>query len=203
MYGIAARGIGSLLKKLIRQPSGTQVFRVEGSSKLPGVINEARKAMISGGGGSGVKAGAFHSPMSSTIKYFPRGGSSLGNMPIVRSGILNQPQTIVADMRAMQQLSPTDFNQRYSTYRALLEGARKMQSRGYGFGTAFPSATGDLALRAGKKLPVDVIRTLIRNIKRQNFDPSLLQRILKSPEDRATLLKLLFNPSKLAEGGIV
>ena len=61
----------------------------------------------------------------------------------------------------------------------------------------------ELALRPGTKLPVDVIRTLIRNIKSKNLDPSLLQRILKSPEDRATLLKLLFRPSTLAEGGIV
>ena len=192
MLPFAARGLAALLKRAA--PRGIKVFRAEGSSKVPGIMGSARTNMINQGGAK-VTPGSFHTTNPSRTNFYPRGGSPLGNMPLVRSGSINTPQVIAGDIRGSAELG----NLSGKSFKDLLGRARETKRM------LIPGRApySELALRPGTKLPVDVIRTLIRNIKSKNLDPSLLQRILKSPEDRATLLKLLFRPSTLAEGGIV
>ena len=191
----AAMGIGSLLRDLFRRRNTIKVYRAEGSSKVPSIMNTARTNMINQGGAR-VTPCSFHTTVPRNTNFYPRGGSPLGNMPLIRSGRINTPQAIVGDMRGSAELAGGLGGK---SFRELLGQARATRSM-LRPGRALYD---EIALRPGTQMPVDVIRTFIRNIKARNFDPSLLQRILKSPEDRATLLKLLFRPSTLAEGGIV
>ena len=192
MIPLAVRGILGALKKTL--PNKIKVFRAEGSSKVPSIMDAARTNMINRAGAK-VTPGSFHTTNPRLTDFYPRGGSPLGNMPLVRSGRINTPQVIAGDIRGSAELG----NLSGKSFKELLGKARETRR------ALIPGRApySELALRPGTKLPVDVIRTLIKNIKSKNMDPSLLQRILKSPEDRATLLKLLFRPSTLAEGGIV
>ena len=91
MIPLAIRGILGALKKT--SPNTIKVYRAEGSSKVPSIMNTARTNMINQGGAK-VTPGSFHTTVPRNTNYYPRGGSPLGNMPLIRSGRINTPQVI-------------------------------------------------------------------------------------------------------------